>query len=699
MFEFPIVLFTYYTLGTAKGLEDVIPFQYITVVPACSGYCSECVCAGLDTRVLGDFLHSDHTYYLTVRASNGAGLFATGSSEDYTHVAEFPDLGVVIEINPESTHIDTANFKQIDDIDFQIGTTAVACRWHGFKHPHVKVTYTVALATEPDLAYNITAFIPTGDHTSYKFLNLKLNEFAEYYVIVIATNVIGSVTAYSDGVTVVPQNASVTHAANVSIGFGCGVENTNYVQDSQFHELFTNSTNSPWKTVFGQVFNNSDEYYVYLSNNTKILQKLTLLQGNFYTLTFNVSQLPNTSDNEVIITADPMTTRVYSIQENSSFSFDCEFLADFNTVELTIYSRLSGLRLVGAGVRQCVENIEYQVSTSRVAARWDFDATLEPYIVYYEWAALHSNGEIIQDYINVGKVTSAQNPHLELMNGDSYHVLVRACSLPISCFQAVSSRLFHVLSEPPTTGNIDAKYSPSEWGGSLVITWEKFENSNSSVDLYEWIYGFGSFSIEFSLSPWTLITKEELQNLTITRNVTLDPTQFYFVTLKGYNLAGLSTMDTEFVIFNKTLDEGDIYVIDVLPKEYKVLHVDEGWTTPNRAYTNNKTALAAVWPKLKNTNFQYCITTSPTVPAYDSALCQSKGQTKFNSALIAKLQLEQGQKYHFCIYTKNETIPFGGGEPLKIPARSLCSNGVVFDNSAPEPGMCLLCCCLPNRNG
>ena len=642
------------------------------------------MCAGLDSRQLGDFLHSDHTYYLTVRASNGAGLFATGSSEHYTHVAEFPDLGVVIEINPDSTHIDTANFKQIDDIDFQIGTADVACRWHGFEHPYVKVTYQVAIGTKPNSAFNITAFIPTGQHTSYKFTNLQLKDFTEYYVIVKATNVIGSVTAYSDGVTVVPQNAPVMHAANVSIGLGCGAENTNYVQDPSFQELFTNSTGSPWRTAYGQVLKNTDEYFVYLSNNTKILQKLTLLQGNFYTLTFSVSQLPNTSDNEVTVTADPMTTRVYSIQQNTSMSFQCEFLADFNMVELTIHSRVSGLRLVGVGVRQCLDNIEFQTSTSRAAARWRFDATLDPYIVYYEWAVLHSNGDFVQPYINVGKVSSAQNPNLELKNGHSYYVLVRACSLPISCFQAVNSSLFQVLSDPPVPGVINAKYSPSEWGGSLVITWEKFENSQSTVDLYEWIYGFGSNSIEFALSPWTLITNEELQNLTITRNVTLDPTQFYFVTLKGYNLAGISTMDTEFVIFNKTLDEGDIYVIDVLPKEFKVIGVEEDWTNPNRAYTNNRTALAAVWPKLKNTEFNYCYTTSPTVPKYEN--CLSKGQTKHNSALITQITLEQGSKYHFCIYTKNETIPFGGGQPIVIPARSLCSNGIVFDNSAPEPG-------------
>ncbi|KAI6660215.1 hypothetical protein LOD99_10451 [Oopsacas minuta] len=156
-------------LGTDKCLEDVIAFQYITVVAACTGFWIDCVCAGLDTRQLGDFLHSDHTYYLTVRASNGAGLFATGSSDDFTHVAEFPDIGVVIEINPESTHIDTADFKQIDDAD-------IACRWNGFEHPHVEVTYMVALGTAPGTINNITAFISTGQHTSYKFINLSLTE-------------------------------------------------------------------------------------------------------------------------------------------------------------------------------------------------------------------------------------------------------------------------------------------------------------------------------------------------------------------------------------------------------------------------------------------------------------------------------------------------------------------------------------------
>ena len=668
----------------------MIAFQYITVVAACTGFCTDCVCAGFDSRQLGDFLHSDHTYYLTVRASNGAGLFVTGSSDDYTHVEEFPDVGVVIEIDSASTHIDTADFNQMDDIEFQIGTTEIACRWHGFKHPHVKVTYMVALGTAPGVGPNITAFISTGQHTSYKFTQLSLQDYNTYYVTVIATNVIGSVTAYSNGVTVVPPNASIMQAANVSIGLGCGVENTNYVQDHDFMLLFSNASASPWSVVSGEIVNSTDNTtgvsysYYYLANATEIDQSLTLIQGNFYTLVISVSQLDNTSDNDVTITADAMTTHQFSVNQNTSKTYSCEFLADLNMVKLTISSLKSGLLLHSISITQCVANIEYQVSTSQVAARWLFPTSLDPFISYYEWAVLLSNGDYVQSYINVGKVYSAQNPKLELRNGNSYYVSVRACSLQISCFQAVNSQMFTVLSDPPMAGNIDATYVAGESVGVLNVTWEKFENEGSMVDLYEWIYGFGVSSIDFALSPWTLITDSELQQLTIIRNLTLDPTQYYFVTIKGYNLAGLSAMVTQSVTFNDTADEAEVHVIDIFPENYRRLGVEDGWNRPNRAYTKNQTALAAVWPGLMNTNYEYCYTTQSTIPT-DSE-CSSKMNTRYNSAVITDLSLQSGTMYHFCIFTKNETVPFGNGEPIVIPARSICSNGIVFDNSAPEPG-------------
>ena len=103
-------------------------------------------------------------------------------------------------------------------------------------------------------------------------------------------------------------------------------------------------------------------------------------------------------------------------------------------------------------------------------------------------------------YINVGKVYHAQNPKLELQNANSYYVSVRACSLQISCFQAVNSQMFTILSNPPMSGDINAIYiAAGESGGILNITWEKFENEGSVVDLYEWIYGFGTDRIDFAL--------------------------------------------------------------------------------------------------------------------------------------------------------------------------------------------------------
>nr|XP_034332757.1 uncharacterized protein LOC105327902 isoform X2 [Crassostrea gigas] len=147
-------------------------------------------------------LHGNHTYYVTVKAENAAGLLTYGVSDPYVHNVQLPSTGIVMDVanSLENPFID------IEDIDFTSVNHSLSARWTGFYHAYIDVTYRFRAGTSPG-ASDIVPDKEVGTNKSYTENGLSLSAFQTYYITITAESSAGAVNVTSDGVTVVEEDA------------------------------------------------------------------------------------------------------------------------------------------------------------------------------------------------------------------------------------------------------------------------------------------------------------------------------------------------------------------------------------------------------------------------------------------------------------------------------------------------------------
>jgi MYXO-CTERM domain-containing protein len=184
-----------WAVGTSAGATDVQGF--VSVGLATSGSGSSFSLAG------------GTTYYVTVRATNGAGLTSTASSD-----------GVTVTV-PDGTPpvAGTVNDGAGADVDTQASTSTISANWSGFSDPESGITrYDWAVGTAAG-GTDVQAFTPVGTATSASNAGLSLGVGTTCYVTVRATNGAGlTATATSDGVTVPVPDSTPPVAGTVNDG-------------------------------------------------------------------------------------------------------------------------------------------------------------------------------------------------------------------------------------------------------------------------------------------------------------------------------------------------------------------------------------------------------------------------------------------------------------------------------------------------
>jgi predicted GH43/DUF377 family glycosyl hydrolase len=135
------------------------------------------------------------TYYVSVRATNGAGLQTTITADGVTVDMSGPVAG-------------TVNDGAGTDIDVQVSTTTVTANWSGFSDPGSGISgYEWAIGTTPG-GTDVQNWTGAGSSTLASNWGLSITPGATCYVSVRATNGTGAtVTATSDGVLVNPAAA------------------------------------------------------------------------------------------------------------------------------------------------------------------------------------------------------------------------------------------------------------------------------------------------------------------------------------------------------------------------------------------------------------------------------------------------------------------------------------------------------------
>ncbi|XP_078616232.1 uncharacterized protein LOC144884653 [Branchiostoma floridae x Branchiostoma japonicum] len=207
-----------FAVGHSPGSSEVHPF---TPLPATdNGLCNVTfppVCVSVPVSSLDWQLHGTHTYYLSVRVENTAGLSLVVSSGPYVHVIDLPSRGVVMEVSDAQR--EASLFGHEGDIDFQNTTEELHCEWRGFSHPHLTVTYQVGVGTAPG-ADDVITFADAGIETHVSWTHLQLQRFQMYYVTVKSLTGAGNTSVTSDGVRVVLDD-DVINGTNVYDGQGC----------------------------------------------------------------------------------------------------------------------------------------------------------------------------------------------------------------------------------------------------------------------------------------------------------------------------------------------------------------------------------------------------------------------------------------------------------------------------------------------
>ena len=190
-----------YAIGRSEFSEDIQYFRPIP--PPDSTHCSTSYCFAIDLASLGTSIISGHDYIITIRTINSAGLMSYSASDPpFTHTYGLPSVGVVYDIDSSLSPelIDGINYYDLD-VDVFLDPSELGARWVGFLHPHLNVTFSVSLGTQP-FSQDVVAMTTVGENTSYVFDGAYLNHSITYYVTVSAENSVGQVSATSDGVLV-----------------------------------------------------------------------------------------------------------------------------------------------------------------------------------------------------------------------------------------------------------------------------------------------------------------------------------------------------------------------------------------------------------------------------------------------------------------------------------------------------------------
>ena len=164
-------------------------------------------------------LLTGHTYYITLRVRNAAGLESYTSSGGFTHIHGPPSGGRVIDLDPHASPSleNTCISLHDSDTDLVLDSDWLAARWEGFDHAHLNVTFSVGLSSIPGID-DVVPFHWIGTETRYSFTNLSLVHGEWYYVTVVAGNEVGVTNATSDGLLFLTDLEAAVTMATVADG-------------------------------------------------------------------------------------------------------------------------------------------------------------------------------------------------------------------------------------------------------------------------------------------------------------------------------------------------------------------------------------------------------------------------------------------------------------------------------------------------
>ncbi|XP_065840987.1 uncharacterized protein [Oscarella lobularis] len=437
-------------------------------------------------------LTQNQVYYAKVCATNAARLQTCVHSD-----------GVLIDVTPSAKGVIIHGAMQPGNV-FQADNKNIEAHWYGFKDVESAVDYfewaigTMANGTD------IMNFAKVGSNVTFS-ANVRLKNGQKYFVSVICYNRAGlQITSASNGVTVdvTEPVAPLPESVVVEIAVGKAL-NASWPS-------FTDAESSIWYCQWAigtKKCGTQVQPYTKLSNNTlrRASYKVNYVPG----LRYYVSVVARNRAG--------LSSKVCS--------------------EGVLYDDsppVVGVVRDGDGLN----DIDYQTSTSSLSANWDIFTDDHSGIeaCYVGMGTSKSTGDFYSfTLVSVG-ATKHVFSSITMTSGTKYFVLVR-CRNGVGLESTNSSNGIIIDTTPPDVGIVETLPYQSSLG-VVEAWWSEFSDSESPIDSYSWSID-GQSPMSQDVQPFVDMKLNEAASAS---NLTLTAFKIYYVTVRAFNKAGLSSV-------------------------------------------------------------------------------------------------------------------------------------------------------------
>lgn len=570
-----------YAVGTTPGGIDVLGWTD-------AGAATEKTITGLS-------LVSGTRYYVSVRATNGAGLVSAVGTSD----------GILVDATPPATPVVT------DDGEFISSTTTLHATWISADPETGIALYEYSIGTSPGSA-DVVGWVGIGTATSLSRSDLALTDGVTYFVNVRATNGVGLVSAVgsSDGITVdttpppsptvtddgaFTANASQLHAMLACVDpqsgvayYECAVGTTPFGTDIAGWKA---AGAGPHVTIVGLSLSTGTTYYI--SARATNHAGLTGPAG--------------TSDG---IRVDDTSPIIQSVTDDGEFTASATSLrGSWSAIDPE-----SGIR----GYRYCIGTTP---GSNNVA-----------------------------DWLDVGAATEHTRTGLSLVNGQTCYITVIAINGAGASSAPVSSDGIKVDLTPPTTPVVT---DTGLYWGYRTSLWSSWTSQDPESGVVECEVSAGTSPGATDVASWKRVGA--VTSYTITGLRLSDGVTYYFNVRTRNGAGGWSAVGSS-----------DGVVIDSTPPTTPVV-IDDGDTT------SVLDSLHATWhsidPESGIVEYVYCVGTSPG--ATDVAGWTSAGAAE--EVTLTGLNIDPMLRYYFSVKARS-----GSG----AWSATGCSDGIGYTSGA-----------------
>ena len=487
-------------------------------------------------------LEDDHVYYSSVCATNGARIKTCFYSDGVLIDSTPPQRGVIVHGLVWPGH------------RYQADDRKLAAHWYGFTDLESTVEYFEwAVGTSPN-GTDVRDYVNVGSNVTFE-ADLYLQNGKEYFVSVLGYNRAGlSVSGASDGVTVditppTPGEVTVT-LTWPSTPYGVFVS----------WENFTDAESPVW-------------YYKCAVGTTRCGAQARAYRN--------------------------------AGRNASALFFEIDFVSGLTYYASVVGRNRAGLSSkvcsdgalyddsppIGGSVRdgEATSDIDYTSLSSSMSFNWDkFEDDHSGILQCFAGIGTTNSTSDVQDFVAVSKaVTTHTFLSLQLHQGVKYYALVR-CTNGKGLGTTVSSNGVTVDATPPSSGDVRTLSYQSSLT-AIRAWWDIFTDSESLISGYNWSIGSEEPTSQ-NVLPFTdvkLSTSAVASSLNLTAHVT------YFVTVRAFNLAGLSsTKSSEGLVVDTSPPESGIVLDGVSGDDVDWWRSDRGFGAHWTEFVDKESAIS-----------------------------------------------------------------------------------------------------------